>query len=67
MLLAMIAIGERPLAERRAWNALFDHYVFREQGHPWAHLPAEQHGVLGPLKENYGRVRARVMQLLRGS
>jgi hypothetical protein len=67
MLLAMIAIGERPLAERRAWNALFDHYVFREQGHPLAHLPVEQHGVLGPLKENYGRVRARVMQLLRGS
>lgn len=66
MLLAMIAIGERPLAERSAWKALFDHYVFREQGHPLAHLAAEQHGVLGPLKENYGRVRARVMQLLRG-
>jgi hypothetical protein len=66
MLLAMIAIAERPLPERRAWKALFDHYVFREQGHPLAHLPARQHGVLGPLKENYGRVRARVMQTLRG-
>lgn len=65
MLLAMIAIGERPLPERRAWKTLFDHYVFREQGHPLAHLPAQQHGVLGPLKENYGRVRARVMQMLR--
>ena len=32
-----------------------------------AHLPAEKHGVLGPLKENYGRIRARVMQTLRGT
>lgn len=66
MLLAMIAIAERPEPERKAWAALFDHYVFRRNGHPLAHLPPERHGVLGPLKENYGRIRARVMQLLRG-
>jgi hypothetical protein len=66
MLLSMITIAERPLAERRAWKALFDHYVFRENGHPLAHLPEERHGMLGPLKQNYGRIRARVMQLLRG-
>src|SRR5579863_3821989 len=39
MLLAMITIAERPAPERRAWKALFDHYVFRGQGHPLAHLP----------------------------
>jgi Cupin-like domain len=67
MLLAMIAISERPLAERQAWKAFFDHYVFRTQGHPLAHLPAEQHGLLGPLKpENYARIRARIMHMLRG-
>jgi hypothetical protein len=66
MLLAMIAISERPLPERRAWKAWFDHYVFREQGHPLAHLPPAQHGLLGPLKDNYGKIRARVMYLLRG-
>jgi hypothetical protein len=66
MLLSMITIAERPLAERRAWKALFEHYVFREDGHPLAHLPQAQHGLLGPLKQNYGRIRARVMQLLRG-
>ena len=66
MLLAMIAISERPLPERRAWKAWFDHYVFREQGHPLAHLPERQHGLLGPLKDNYGKIRARVMYLLRG-
>jgi hypothetical protein len=66
MLLAMIAISERPLRERQAWKAWFDHYVFREQGHPLAHLPPAQHGLLGPLKDNYGKIRARVMYLLRG-
>ncbi|HVS76177.1 MAG TPA: cupin-like domain-containing protein [Steroidobacteraceae bacterium] len=67
MLLAMIAIAERPPAERQAWKAFFDHYVFRTNGHPLAHLPPEQHGLLGPLKpENYARIRARVMHMLRG-
>jgi hypothetical protein len=66
MLLAMITIAERPPAERLAWRAYFDHYVFRPQGHPLAHLPPEQHGLLGPLKENYGKLRARVMHMLRG-
>jgi hypothetical protein len=67
MLLAMIAIAERPPAERAAWRALFDHYVFRPDGHPLAHLPEARHGILGPLRGgNYGRIRALVMQLLRG-
>lgn len=67
MMLAMIAIAERPPAERMAWRAMFDHYVFRPNGHPLAHLPEAQHGILGSLKDgNYGRIRAFVMQLLRG-
>ena len=67
MMLAMIAIAERPAEERAAWRAFFDHYVFRPRGHPLAHLPEDKHGVLGPLAAgNYGRIRAMVMQLLRG-
>ncbi|WP_223797506.1 cupin-like domain-containing protein [Sphingomonas nostoxanthinifaciens] len=66
MLLAMIAIADRPEGERRAWRAFFDHYAFRPDGHPLAHLPPERHGILGPIKANYGAIRARVMQMLRG-
>jgi hypothetical protein len=67
LLLAMITIAERPAPERAAWRAFFDHYVFRPDGHPLRHLPADQHGILGPLKpDNYGRIRAWVMHLLRG-
>jgi hypothetical protein len=65
MMLAMIAIAERPAVERAAWRAFFDHYVFRPDGHPLAHLPPEKHGILGPLKQNYGKIRALVMQTLR--
>jgi hypothetical protein len=67
MMLAMIAIAERPAAERAAWRAFFDHYVFRPDGHPLAHLPEDRHGILGPLRGgNYGRIRAMVMRMLRG-
>jgi hypothetical protein len=67
LLLSMITIAERPPEERKAWKAFFDHYVFRTNGHPLAHLPPEQHGLLGPLRpSNYGKIRAFVMHLLRG-
>jgi hypothetical protein len=67
LLLSMIAIAERPARERQAWKAFFDHYVFRSNGHPLAHLPADQHGMLGPLKpDNYAKIRATVMRRLRG-
>jgi hypothetical protein len=66
MMLALIAIAERPPAERAAWRAWFDHYVFRPDGHPLDFLPPEHHGVLGAPKENQGRIRAMVMRLLRG-
>jgi hypothetical protein len=68
LLLAMIAIAERPAPERAAWRAYFDHYAFRPDGHPLAHLPETQHGVLGPLAEgHYGRIRTLVMRMLRGA
>jgi hypothetical protein len=67
LLMSMITIAERPPGERQAWKAFFDHYVFRSNGHPLAHIPGAQRGLLGPLKpDNYGSIRARVMHLLRG-
>jgi Cupin-like domain len=66
LLLSMITIAERPVAERQAWQAFFDHYVFRTKGHPLAHLPPEQHGLLGPLKpDNYSKIRARILHMFR--
>ncbi len=66
LLLAMTTLVDRPQAERAAWRAFFDHYAFRPDGHPLAHLPPERHGILADSRENRGRIRAFVMQLLRG-
>jgi len=49
-----------------AWRAFFDHYAFRPERHPLDHLPADAHGILGPLApSNYGRIRTAVLQALR--
>ncbi|MFA6220252.1 MAG: hypothetical protein WC692_10820 [Erythrobacter sp.] len=37
-----------PEDQRRAWGAMFDHYVFRANGDPGEHLPAGARGVLAP-------------------
>jgi hypothetical protein len=36
-----------PPAQRRAWRAAFDHYVFLVNGDPGAHLPPYARGILG--------------------
>ena len=68
MLMTMIAIAERPAFEREAFRAFFDHYVFRPEGHPLAHLPEERRGILRQIDSvAYGRIRATIMRELRGS
>jgi hypothetical protein len=44
---ALLTMGDLPSPERRAWKALFDHYVFKETGDPAAHLPEPVRGMLG--------------------
>lgn len=66
LLHAMIAIAERPEAERMAFRAFFDHYVFRTEGHPLAHVPEDRRGVLGDLRASYGQIRAMLVRALRG-
>ena len=66
MLLAMLAIAERPAAERAAWRAWFDHYVFRPERHPLHFLPAAKHGILDGQPASRSRIRDLVMRLLRG-
>ncbi|MBT2135776.1 cupin-like domain-containing protein [Croceibacterium sp. LX-88] len=66
MMLAMIALAERPRAERAAWAAFFDHYVFRPEGHPLQHLPESSHGILGTIdRDRYAQIRAMLMRQLR--
>jgi hypothetical protein len=47
----MLTIRNLPPAQRAAWRAMFDHYVFRTGLDPAAHIPQPLHGILGTLSE----------------
>jgi hypothetical protein len=52
---AMLAISALPADQRRAWRAHFDHYVFRLEGEPGAHLPAASQGLVAPMTPELAR------------
>lgn len=51
----MLAIGSLPPNQRKAWRALFDHYVFHLEADPAAHLPAARQGLQGPMTPDLAR------------
>jgi hypothetical protein len=44
---SVITMKNLPPRELDAWRALFDHYVFAQNGDPAAHLPENARGILG--------------------
>jgi hypothetical protein len=45
---AIMTMQGMPERELAAWRTLFDHYVFRTDGDPVAHLPEQARGILAP-------------------
>jgi Cupin-like domain len=64
LLHAMLSLRDRPAAEKDAWRAIFEYYVFGPADAPAAHLPAEAQGPLAPIDETAAR-RLRAMILNR--
>ncbi|WP_448658700.1 cupin-like domain-containing protein [Sphingomonas sp. CJ99] len=64
LLHALISLRDRPDAEKLAWRALFDHYVFGPADRAGAHLPPDARGPLAaPLDPLTARaLRAMVLQ-----
>jgi ribosomal protein L16 Arg81 hydroxylase len=52
---ALWAIRDRPEAEKQAWRAVFEHYVFGDARGAGAHLPEPARGLLAPLDETTAR------------
>ena len=52
---AMLSIRQRPVQEREAWKAIFDHYVFGERDIAIGHLPPRIQGPLGEMDDNVAR------------
>lgn len=55
LMLALLTVRDLPPAQREAWRALFDHYVFDADEHTAAHLPPDARGMLAPMTENAAR------------
>lgn len=62
---ALLSLRDRPDAEKRAWAALFDYYVFSDADVPRAHLPIHAQGPLAPIDEiTARRLRAQILRKL---
>ncbi|MET3436691.1 cupin-like domain-containing protein [Sphingomonas sp. 1185] len=63
---AILAVRDRPAAERAAMREWFDHYVFGEDAARVAdHLPPAVHGILGPPSpERDERIRGYLLRML---
>ena len=55
LMLALWTLRDLPPAQRKAWRALFDHYVFAADEHTAAHLPPGAQGVLAAITPDRAR------------
>ena len=61
----MIEIKDLPPAHRDAWRVMFEHYVFKADGEPGAHIRADRRGIVGQADEALIRsVRAALARVL---
>lgn len=65
LLHGLLSLRDRPLTEKQAWRALFDHYVFGPADAAAEHLPEAARGPLAPLDDlTARRLRAHLLQRL---
>lgn len=55
LMLALLSLRDLPPAQREAWRALFDHYIFDADEHTAAHIPPNAQGVLAPITQDRAR------------
>ena len=62
---ALLTLRDLPKAEKQAWKAIFDHYIFQSDEDPMAHIPEVARGVFGPITpDSLERIKARLRQSL---
>jgi Cupin-like domain len=55
LMMALLSLRELPPAQRDAWRALFDHYVFDADDQTAAHIPPAARGILAPMNNDSAR------------
>jgi hypothetical protein len=58
----MMSLRALPPEQRRAWRAMFDHYVFETNGDPGAHLPSDARGILSAPTPRSAAQMARILR-----
>lgn len=62
---ALLTMKDLPLEQRKAWQGIFNHYIFEADEETNAHIPDKGLGVLGPLDEELAKkIRALVLSRL---
>jgi|HubBroStandDraft_1064217.scaffolds.fasta_scaffold07440_2 hypothetical protein len=66
LLVSILNLRTLPLEARAAWRALFEHYVFGDQGQVTGHIPTHRHGLLGKLSpDQLQQLREQIAQRLK--
>lgn len=55
LMMALLSLRDLPPAQREAWRALFDHYVFDADEQTAAHIPPAARGILAPMNDDSAR------------
>ncbi|RZJ10726.1 MAG: cupin-like domain-containing protein [Rubrivivax sp.] len=55
LMLGILTLRDLPPAQRDAWRALFDHYIFDADEQTAAHIPSSARSLLGPIDDNIAR------------
>jgi hypothetical protein len=67
MMHALMTVRGLPADQRRAWQAMFAHYVFLADGDPGEHLPPGDRGILGATSPRHlARMREALLAKLQG-
>lgn len=65
LMMALLTLRDLPPAQRNAWRALFDHYVFDANSETAAHIPPGARGILDPINDHSARqLRAMLLNRL---
>lgn len=65
LLHSLLTVRDLPAREREAWKVMFDHYIFEQNGDPFAHLSEQARGVFGDMTPDRLRtVRERLLRTL---
>lgn len=55
LMYALLTIRDMPEAQRKAWQGIFNHYVFEADENTVSHIPENRRGVLAPMNERTAR------------